>query len=132
GNSQLGASRRLAVEPDHGAPGGSLRADDPRRCSRRVESRADGEALRLLARLLDHERAVEPVRTSNATDGNAAREAPVGGNPIRPARNAQDRLLGELLGAWMPAGTDGCGRCLEVVRRPAQLDLVPDDRPVGA
>ena len=62
------AARRLAVEPDHGTAAGALRLDDPRRLAADEQRRAFREALRVLARLLDDEGALEPVRLADLPD----------------------------------------------------------------
>jgi hypothetical protein len=69
-DGELRATRNLPVEPDHGAPAGSLRRHHGGGLAVHAEGRSFGEALLVLARLLDEERAVQPVRLADAADPN--------------------------------------------------------------
>jgi hypothetical protein len=67
--AQLGSASDRAVELDRAASTAHLaRQRDACRLAVGVERRADLEALRVLARLLDDERAVDPVRPPDPPD----------------------------------------------------------------
>ncbi len=61
------------VQPDHRPAGGSLRLDHRRRLAVDVDPGATREALRILARILDDECAVDSVRPPDAPDAHPAR-----------------------------------------------------------
>ena len=70
-DEELGAAGDCAVEPDHAASTGStLRVDDLRDGALDVQARAAGEALLRLARILDEEGAVDPVRPADPADAH--------------------------------------------------------------
>ena len=69
--AQLGSASHRAVELDRAASTTHLaRQRDARRLAVDVERRADLEALRVLARLLDDEGAVDPVRPPDLPDAD--------------------------------------------------------------
>src|SRR5438094_7988289 len=67
-DAQLGSARHVAVKLDHGPPTGAFRRDHRRRLSLDPQGRALGEPLLVLARVLDEERPVQPVRLAHAPD----------------------------------------------------------------
>src|SRR5204862_6635834 len=70
-NGELRATGRLAVQSDHRpAAGAALRRDDLRPLAVDVDDRPDREPFRIVARLLDEERAVEAVRPADASYGD--------------------------------------------------------------
>jgi hypothetical protein len=65
-----GAALDGAVEPDDHPAAGPLRGDDRRSLLPRQQARAHREALGVIARVLDDERAVEAVRAADTADRN--------------------------------------------------------------
>ena len=133
---ELGAARRLAVEPDHGPAARALRPDDLGRLAvDDAASRRPRSAPSSLARLLDEERAVEAVRLADAADPDELAG-------YRPRLDRGSRLLArdrrkhvlaqELLRARPIAAPERVGDAVDVERRLAQLDLaVVEQRPEG-
>ena len=79
---ELGAALDVAVEPDHRAPARELRLDDGGLDFVDQEGRAHGEAFGIIARALDEEGALEPVRLADTPDrdelGVATRQSRAG------------------------------------------------------
>src|SRR5205085_6267792 len=73
-HGELGPARRCVVEPDHRPAAGALRGDHLGRLAIDVQGCTDREAPRVLARLLDAERPVEPVRLADAPDADELRQ----------------------------------------------------------
>ena len=61
-----------AVEADDGTPPGAFRLDHGRGLAVHVHAHAFGESLRIVAGILDDERAREAVRPADAADGDEA------------------------------------------------------------
>ena len=65
---QLRAPGHPVLEPDHRAPARALRRGDAHRLAVDIDDCAAGESLGILARALDEERSVEPVRPAHPAD----------------------------------------------------------------
>ncbi len=69
-NGEDGAALDRPVQPDDSAPPGTFRRDHRGGLFPRQQARADGEALRIVACVLDDEGAVEAVRAAHAAHRN--------------------------------------------------------------